>query len=125
MQSTYNKCPKCNFVPSTLKNWKYEYNERCWAGRQGCDWADTDVKEHMHVSCPVCEYPMGVEGCADYKEKKEAAQKNQWNATSAPEATTARPLSTSRTANTGRVDAGTGWDTECPTCPMAGDNASE
>ena len=123
------KCPKCGFkstenamVVAERKFFKLEYKDRCWKGE--CSWADTDVKEHLHIICPTCGYDVDVRGCDDYKEKKSPPEPKAWTEASAKVLPKQAPAPSKYVAGKGYIDAPAsvgGWDTtvECPSCPMA------
>jgi hypothetical protein len=120
----YDKCVKCGFEPSETVPFNVKYQEKCYntTSMADCNWMDMDVREHLHVHCPVCGFLVGAKGCLDYKDKK-AEKSKAWTPQRENTAVTGRATTGSKfVGGHGYVnpsDKG-GWDVnECPQCPMA------
>lgn len=119
-------CVKCGFTQTPDgRQFKKEYKDRCYGSVDSCSWADTDIREHLHLICPDCGYTVGAQACTDFKEQKDKKNKawtgvgslNNRAATIAPPTTGRRYI-----AGQGYVDVKDGWDTaECVGCPVSKD----
>lgn len=133
-QNSFSTCKKCGWIESTKTPIRKKYQDRCWT--TGCGWVDTDIREHIHLHCPNCDYSLGVEGCLDYKQLKAEKTKKvtPWTGvgTLNNKAAATLPVTTRRYVHgKGYVDTpestwetpDNSWDTnECPECPVAKEN---
>lgn len=61
-------CGKCG---ESFDKLTIEYKSKCYS-TANCGWSDSDVDEHLHMTCPVCGYTE-AEACKDYQERKAEA----------------------------------------------------
>lgn len=121
----YTKCVKCGFEATEEKSFNLKYQDRCYntSTLADCNWVDMDVREHLHVHCPVCGFLVGAKGCLDYKAKKEEKTDKQWTQQSPIRTTQPSSRFAGGQGYVSPQDTSKGgWDTsECPQCPMTKD----